>query len=237
MFLVGDAPPHNNYENTVDTLTTAANAIGKGIIVNTIQCGDMPETARAWKAIAQRGDGQYFAIAANGGVQAITTPYDEQIGDLASKLGATFVSYGFAREANAEAKRAAVNTQEAEAEAQVTYAAPAIAKAERGFNKVLNSKAYIGDLLQDIENGSVKLETMDPANLPASLQAMSPAERQQEIEKRLAARRELRSQIMSLSKERADFIAAEQKKTGDSGSGFDVVVSRAVQKQMVKRQF
>jgi len=237
MFLVGDAPPHDNYDNTVDTLTTAANAIGKGIIVNTIQCGDMLETARAWQAIAQRGDGQFFAIAANGGVQAIDTPYDGQIGDLASKLGATFVSYGFAGEANAEAKRAAVNTQEAEAEAQVAYAAPSIAKAERGVNKVLNSKAYIGDLLQDIENGSVKLETMDPANLPASLQAMSPAERQQEIEKRLAERREIRSQIMSLSKQRAAFIVAEQKKTADSASGFDVVVSRTVQKQMVKRQF
>src|SRR6185436_3488762 len=103
------------------------------------------------------------------------------------------------------------------------------------YNKALSNKAYVGDLLQDIENGSVKLDSMDPANLPASLQAMSPVERRQEIEKRLAERREIRSQITSLSKQRDDFIAAKAKKSGGEESGFDVVVSRAVRKQMVKR--
>lgn len=235
MFLVGDAPPHNNYNNTVDTLTTAANAVQKGIIVNTIQCGDMPETSEAWRAIAQHGSGQYFAIAANGGVQAIATPYDEQLGDLANKLGATFISYGFAGEVNAEAKRVAVAREAAATEARVVEAAPSAAKAERAYNKVLSKDAYVGDLLQNIENGSVKIDNVDSANLPASLQAMSPVERRQEIEKRLAERREIRAQIVSLSKQRADFITAEAQKNGGEGSGFDVVVSRAVQKQMVRR--
>lgn len=236
MFLVGDAPPHNNYNNTVDTLTTAANAVQKGIIVNTIQCGDMPETGEAWRAIAQRGHGQYFAIAANGGVQAISTPYDEQLGNLASKLGGTFISYGFAGEADAEAKRASVLTQQADIETRVE-AAPSAAKAERAYNKVLSKDAYVGDLLQNIENGSVELETLDPANLPASLQAMSPDERRAEIEKRLAERHQIRSEIVSLSQQRADFIAAERKKKGGEESGFDVVVSKAVQKQMMRRKF
>jgi uncharacterized protein YegL len=236
MFLVGDAPPHDNYANTVDTLTTAANAVQKGIIVNTIQCGDMAETARAWRAIAQRGNGQYFVIAANGGVQAIATPYDEKLGDLANKLGATFISYGYGGEADAEAKRGAVATQAAAAEARVAVTAPSAAKAERAYNKVLSKDAYIGDLLQSIENGSVKLDSIKEADLPASLQAMSPAERLQEIEKRLAERRDIRAEITSLAKQRADFIATEQKKNGGEGSGFDVVVLQAVQKQMMRKK-
>ena len=235
MFLVGDAPPHNDYDNTVDTLTTATNAIQKGIIVNTIQCGNLAVTTQAWQAIARRGDGQYFAVPANGGVQAIATPYDEQLGELANKLGATFVSYGFAGEADAEARRKAVATQAAATESRVLDA-PEEAKAERAVNKVLSNKAYVGDLLQDIENGSLKIEAINPADLPAWFQSMSPEQRRQEIEKRLAERREIRSQITTLSKQRADFIAAKEKKNGGERSGFDAVVSKVVQQQMVKRQ-
>src|SRR6185437_1253893 len=73
IFLVGDAPPHEDYD-AVDTLTTATSAVQKGIIVNTIQCGFSGETQRAWQAIAHRGNGQYFDVPADGGVQAITTP-------------------------------------------------------------------------------------------------------------------------------------------------------------------
>lgn len=235
MFLVGDAPPHNDYDNTVDTLTTATNAIQRGIIVNTIQCGNLAVTTQAWEAIARRGDGQYFAIPASGGVQAIATPYDDQLGELANKLGATFVSYGFAGEVDSEAKRTVVARQAAATETRVLRDAPAPAKAERAVNKVLSDKAYVGDLLQDIENGSLKIETINPADLPASFQSMSPDERRQEIEKRLAERRQLRSQIISLSKQRADYIAAQEKKNGGKGSGFDVVVTKAVQQQMMKR--
>src|SRR5262249_55634814 len=91
IFLVGDAPPHQNYTNEPDTLVTAAEAVQKGMIVNTIQCGISGETTSVWKAIAQRGQGQYFAIAQDGGVAAISSPYDEQLGQLATQLGATYV--------------------------------------------------------------------------------------------------------------------------------------------------
>ena len=40
-------------------------------------------------------------------------------------------------------------------------------------NKALNSKACIGDLLQDIENGSTKLESVKSQDLPSELQKLS----------------------------------------------------------------
>jgi uncharacterized protein YegL len=237
IFLVGDAPPHNDYHDEQDTQTTAMKAVQKGIIVNTIQCGISGETARAWQTIADFGHGEYFAIPADGGVQAITTPYDEQLGDLATRLGQTFTAYGYAGEADAEMKRGAVARQAAAIEARVATAASLGAKAERAINKVANSEAYVGDLLQNIENGTVKLDAIDPASLPESLQSMSPAERKQEIERRLAERQEIRSQISALSKQRIDFIAAEQKKSGSKEAGFDIVVSKEVQKQIKRMKF
>src|SRR5919108_5276744 len=80
IFLVGDAPPHEDYKNEPDTATTAAEAMQKGMVINTIQCGNISGTKEVWEAIARRGHGQYFSIAQDGGVQAITTPYDEQLG-------------------------------------------------------------------------------------------------------------------------------------------------------------
>ena len=94
LFLVGDAPPHDNYQDVPDTRATAAEAARKGMVVNTIQCGNLPDTRAIWQAIAQRGNGQYFSIAQDGGVQTIATPYDEQLGQLATKLGGTYVAYG-----------------------------------------------------------------------------------------------------------------------------------------------
>ena len=232
IFLVGDAPPHEDYD-AVDTLTTAAHAVQKGIIVNTVQCGISAETKRAWQAIADRGHGQYFAIAADGGVQAITTPYDEQLGDVARQLGATFVAYGLGAGAGGDAKRDEVNALAARVEARIVASAPASAKAERAINKAISPVAYLGDLFQQLENGSVKLEDIDPAQLPEALRSMSPSERQHEIEKRLAERRELRHQIMVLSRQRDAFIDAERKKR-EGGEGFDVVVLKALKEQMAR---
>ena len=91
LFLVGDAPPHN-YADEPDTLITADLAVKQGIIVNTIQCGTSATTKQVWEAIAQRGQGQYFVIPQDGGVQTISTPYDEQLSQLGSRLGGTYLA-------------------------------------------------------------------------------------------------------------------------------------------------
>lgn len=234
IFLVGDAPPHNDYRNTADTLDTAAGAVRKGIIVNTIQCGSSGETKRAWQNIAQKGNGEYFAIADNGGVQTISTPYDDQLGDLANQLGATFLPYGFGDGIVGKTKRAEVAARAAATEDRITYA-PSEAKAERALNKVANKEAYIGDLLQSIENGWVKLDAINPAELPEELQALDPAQRALEVERRLAQRSAIRGRILELSKQREASVNTERKKHGSEGEGFDTVVAKTVKTQMARK--
>ena len=235
IFLVGDAPPHDDYPNTADTLTTAATAVSKGIVVNTVQCGSSGETSRAWRAIAKSGNGEYFAIADNGGVPTTSTPYDEQLGDLANRLGSTFMAYGYGEGILGKERRAAVAREAAEAEGRIIYAMPS-AKAERALNKVISKDAYIGDLLQSIENGSVKLESINPTELPEELQALDPAQRAAEVERRLAERREIRARIIDLSKQREAFMDAERKKQNNKEEGFDTVVSKTVKAQMLRKK-
>ena len=121
-------------------------------------------------------------------------------------------------------------------ESTVATRGSTVARAERALNKAVNSDAYVGDLLQSIENGSVKLESVKEEDLPADLRKLSPDARQQELEKRLAERRNLRAQIVSLSKQRDEFIATERKKqNGGKQTGFDDAVAAALKEQLSRK--
>jgi Mg-chelatase subunit ChlD len=236
LFLVGDAPPHEDYHDEPTTDQSVADAARAGIIVNTIQCGADSQTTAKWQTIARMGQGEFFAIAQDGGVQAIATPYDKPLAELGAKLGSTFVAYGGGTGAEGESYRRAAREKQHKAEATVTASAPAVAAADRAVNKVVNSEAYVGDLLQAIENNSVKLDGVKDEDLPEDLRKMSAADRKVEVEKRLAARKKLREEIMTLSKQRDDFILKERKKTtGSASSGFDTSVARALKAQMAKK--
>jgi Mg-chelatase subunit ChlD len=235
IFLVGDAPPHNDYPEEPDTNTTATEAAQMGMIVNTIQCGEMQGTREAWQSIASMGEGQYFVIAQDGGVQAVKTPFDDQLGDLARALGETYVAYGGGAGAAGVEYRERAQAAATRLEAKVYDSAPAEAKAARAMNKVVNSYAYIGDVLQDIENGSVTVETLKVEDLPAELQQLSLEERKAEIERRLAKRRELRAQIVELARKRDEYIARERVKAGGANGSFDAAVSAALKEQLARK--
>lgn len=237
IFLVGDAPPHNDYMDEPDTATVAAEATRRGMIINTIQCGNMSDTKEAWQAIARRGQGQYFAIAQDGGVQAIATPYDEQLGELGRRLGGTFTAYGGGAGHAGASLRAMTVARQAAMESDVAASAPAPAQADRALNKALNDEAYAGDLLQNLENSSAKLDSVKEEDLPDDLRRLAPTAREQEVEKRLAERQNLRAEILALSKQRNEFIAAERKKQEAAGkqSGFDSAVASALKEQLARK--
>ena len=236
LFLVGDAPPHDDYSNEPDTLTTTAEAVRRGMVVNTIQCGAAEDTRRSWQQIAARGEGQYFAIAQDGGVQTVATPFDARLSELAAKLGSTYLAYGGGAGPAGTRHRAEAAQRQKAAEEKVVASAPTAAAADRAYNKALNRDAYVGDLLQSIENESVKLDEVKSEDLPDDLQKLTPAERKREVEKRLAERKQLRAQIVELSKQRDAYIAAERKKSAGAGkTGFDAAVSTALKAQMAKK--
>lgn len=229
LFLVGDAPPHDDYGQEPPCLTTTSNAVGKGLIVNTIQCGDQTDTRQVWQEIAQRGEGRYFAIAQNGGVTTVATPYDKKLAELGSKIGGTYMAYG------AAPARSRAMGMASETEMRVSAAAPAAAAADRAVNKAINRYAYEGDLLQDVENGAVKAESVKEDQLPDDLKKLSPEARKKEITRRIAVRKALRREILTLSKQRDAYLRTAQKQKGKKPTGFDTVVAEALRKQAAKK--
>ncbi|MDT5271087.1 MAG: hypothetical protein QOH49_3273 [Acidobacteriota bacterium] len=235
VFLVGDAPPHDDYVQEPDTLDTTAEAVKAGMVVNTIQCGAEGLTQQVWQQIARRGEGQYFAIAQDGGVQTVATPYDSRLSELGGRLGSTYLAYGGGAGEDGRRFREAATERQVKTESAVAGAAPAVAQADRAVNKALNRDAYVGDLLQSIENGSVKFDDVKAEDLPADLQKLPAGERQKEIERRLADRQKIRDEIVSLKKQRDDYIAAERKKHSGTQTGFDAAVATALKEQLARK--
>ena len=227
MFLVGDAPPHDDYRNLPATDASSRSAARRGIIVNAIQCGNDAETTQAWRNVAQYGGGEYFAIAQDGGVDIAVTPYDEQLARLGEQMGATYMAYG------ASEKRVARQSAQVAMESSVAAAAPPAAIAERALNKALNDRAYDdSDLVQKAESGKLALPQIAAAELPDSLRRLAPEQRQAALDKAVAQRKALRAKIVTLSKQRDQYLAGQRAKGGAGKAGFDTAVSHALARQI-----
>ena len=224
IFLVGDARPHTDYKDYPSVVETAKSAHNRGIIINTVQCGNLQETDKFWREIAQYANGEYFAIEQNGGMVTITTPYDKELVQLGNKLDSHYIPYGN------EKSRTVSMEESKKGVAMIAAAAPMEASADRAVNKSINSYSYAeNDLIQSIENGTVKLSAVKAGELPENMQKMGSSEREEYVNKLIAERKSIRAEITEISKKRDQYIKQNTKQKGDA---FDQAVSTALQKQI-----
>ena len=87
-----------------------------------------------------------------------------------------------------------------------------------------------GELLDALEEGTVKLEKVEKSSLPPDWQKLSAEELKSRLAEQKAKRTELQTEIARLSKERDAYIDAERKKTAKSGKGdaFDEKVAETL---------
>ena len=57
VFLVGDYPPHMDYPDDVKYEVSCREAVKRDLIIDTVQCGDVAETATVWKEYRPPGGG------------------------------------------------------------------------------------------------------------------------------------------------------------------------------------
>lgn len=228
VFLVGDAPPHMDYQDDVKYPEVVAAARAKGIVVNTIQCGDDRSAVAPWRHIAALGQGRYFTVDQAGSAVAIATPYDDRLAALAAELDATRIYYGNARELE-EAQRKLAATDE------INVSASAAARARRAaYNATASGLAnLVGDkeLVQDVASGRVELAKVPKAELPPALAALPPTEQSALVAQTAAKREELQRQIAELAAERDAFIAKEVEARGGAADSLDQQIYEAVREQ------
>lgn len=228
VFLVGDAPPHMDYQDDVKYPQTLAIAKARGIVVNAIQCGAERETARQWQHVAQLGAGRYFQVEQAGSAVAIATPLDEKIAELSAALDATRTYYG-----TAEARKR--KQRKERATAKLHAGASAASRARRAaFNATAGGEANLlgeGELIDDVASGRVDLATIERRELPASMQSMQPEEQQALIDDTAKRRDALARQIKELGEQRAAFLKQKVAELGGAKDSLDHKIYSAIKAQ------
>ncbi len=230
IFLIGDAPPHMDY-NEVRYPMIVADALEKGIVINTIQCGEMSTTVAPWTQIARLGHGNFFQVNQAGGAVAYSTPYDDKIAQLSAKLDDTRLYYGTAEEKERMKSKVAA-TDKLHASASIA------ARARRGvFNATVGGRANLlgeNELVDVIASGAVELDEIDSEALPAALKPMAPAEQKAYVARLATKRDDLQRQIRELSVDRDGYLAKKVEEAGGLKDSLDQRLYEAVKEQAGK---
>ena len=227
IFIIGDAPPHMDY-NEVRYPQIVAPALEKGIVINTIQCGEIPSAIEPWTQIASLGHGIFFQVEQAGGSVAYTTPFDEQIADLSAKLDDTRLYYG--TEEEKEKMRGKVAATD-----KLHAGASLASRARRGvFNVSAGGRTnLLGDneLVSAVASGSIDLNELDEDALPEALKPMARAEQEAFVAELAEERADLQRQIRELSQDRDGYLAKKVDAAGGLKDSLDQKIYDAVKEQ------
>ena len=223
IFLVGDAPPHMDYQDDIKYEVSCKEALAKNIIINTVQCGSDSSCTVPWQEIAKKGEGEYVQIGQQGDMVAVTTPFDEKIVELTKELNATVIGYG-SRERQAEVSKKLGAAAMSSSAVQADRAA---------FNAFSDGRAVQGsnDLVYEMSQNGVDLSKVKAEELPENMQKMSKEEQQQYVDSQIAKRKEINAQIAEQSKQRSEWLA-EQSRAKPAANSFDAKVSEIITTQM-----
>lgn len=225
MFIAGNEP---FTQGPVSSQDACKAAIQKGVVVNTIHCGDQAQGERGgWRTGAALAEGKYLTINQDKAIVHVDTPQDQEITRLSIELNKTYISYG-----KDGARGMANQTAQDNNASSYKQAGSAV---ERAVTKTsANYKNSTWDLVDACKKDGLKLADVPEAELPAELKKMTPEERQAYVDKNAAERTEIQIKIKKLNDERQAYIAKEAKEKGQDDT-LDKAMAKAVREQAEKR--
>ncbi|MEJ0088592.1 MAG: vWA domain-containing protein [Limisphaerales bacterium] len=227
IFIAGNEP---FTQGPVDYVDPCKSAKARGIIVNTIHCGDeRTGVDTMWRDGARLGDGKFLVIDQDRAVAYVEAPQDKEIAKLSSDLNGTYLAYGRAGGSSFARQEA----QDRNASTLASAGAPverAVAKSSANYNN------GSWDLVDAAKDKDFKLDAVKESELPATMQALPPAERKEFIEQKSQERAELQARIKELNAAREKFVAARMKEIAGTNT-LDSVVITTVREQAQTRAF
>ncbi|MDX2132940.1 MAG: VWA domain-containing protein [Planctomycetota bacterium] len=222
-------------DQTFTNPAVCADAISKGIMINTIYCGNPGDSiAPGWREVARLADGEYAAIDQNKN-DVIATPHDQKLIELSAALNGTYVAYG--------PKGETATRNQTMQDSNAASAAPAAAAERASMKAGLLYRNASWDLVDAVLTGEekdrVKLDEVKAEDLPEALRGKPAAEQRAYLEAKLAERTDLQRQIAAETQKRDAFIEAERARTAqESGEkDFGSVLREAVRRQAAKKGF
>jgi hypothetical protein len=225
IFIAGNEPFTQGKLNYRDAV---ANAKEKDVIVNTIFCGAYEQgISTDWKSGAQLTGGEYMAIDHNREVVHISTPYDDVIIKLNSKLNKTYISYGAL--GAAKIQQQSVQDDNAMEMEEAVAVKRAVSKSSRLYT---NSS---WDLVDASKSEDFDLDKIKKEQLPTELRSKSKTEIASYIDGKKKERNDIQKEIQELNNKREAYIAS-QAKNSEKGELENAMLT-AIKKQAAKRNY
>ncbi|MCW8131466.1 MAG: VWA domain-containing protein [Planctomycetota bacterium] len=226
IFIAGNEPFS---QGSVDYRVSCREAIAKGIMVNTIFCGNAQQGVQTgWKDGATLADGSYMNIDQNLAVAHVDAPQDKAILELNQKLSGTYIAYG--RDGEAKKENQAVQDRNSEQAGQGSL------RAQTKASGLYRNESW--DLVDAAKDEKFKLADVKAEELPEEMRRLSAEERKAYVEAKAQERAKIQKQIAELSAEREKFVAEELKKRGEDKNGtLGQAMIEAARKQAEKLEF
>ena len=199
----------------------------KGVIVNTIYCGDRLQGIKEhWNLSAECGNGSFTNINSDARLEDIPTPYDSTLITLNYKLNGTYINYGnngydgLALQGSVDVKNYSFNKT----------AAVARISAKADTNLYFNGS---WDLIDASSDDKAILERIDMKTLPDSLRSKNKTQLQAIIAQKRAERTNLQNEIRATSAKREIYINEERTKRSKNNT--DQTLETEVEK-MIREQ-
>ena len=223
IFLVGDAPPHMDYQDGFDYRRHVGEARQRGIVVEAILCGGDMQAAAVWQEIAALGQGHYAQIDGQGGMPAAVTPVDADLARLNGELAATVVAGGTAAEQAGIARRL-----------EARKAMPAAAAAEAASYFADAGRLATKDLVDlPVAEQKQEIESLQRAGAaPSAVKGKSAEEAVAFLQAQKGRRAELQTRIQALQKQRERYLRAQP---GAKADAFDDKVVQNLREQAAQQ--
>jgi hypothetical protein len=179
-------------------------AKNKGVIVNTIYCGDRMQGIREhWNLNSECGNGSFTNINQDAKIDDIPTPYDSLIITMNGTLNNTYMaynSYGYNKMQEVVAVDAMNSSMSKSAGIKRTKV--------KGNSAIYNQASW--DLIDAKEKDKNAIAKLDRKTLPDSLQKKTNAELEKMVEEKRQQRSAAQKEIETLNAKRDAYIAAEK---------------------------
>ena len=223
-------------QGPISSSESVKEAISKGVIVNTIHCGnEQVGISGGWKQGAILADGKFLTIDHNRAVVHIEAPQDAEIVKLNTKLNNTYVAYGKI----GALKKLDQVAQDTNANAKAASGASVQRAVSKGSKNYWNGNWDLVDASKQKDFDITKVEKKD---LPKELQAMTTEQLKAHVAKMDQQRVVIQKQIMELNKKRNTYVAEKRKEMAEKEGNkaektLDEAVASTVRAQAEKKGY
>jgi hypothetical protein len=224
IFIAGNEP----FDQGPIVWTQSVNLAVKGdILVNTIYCGSAESQERQlWASGATLAKGSNFNINQNQVIVVIKSPYDDEISSWNTKLNETYIPYG----------RQGIIGQQRQAAEDSNAGKNMLMRSASKASEYYDNASW--DLLDALENGTVKLETISGDSLPEIMRGMTLTEKRAYVAGKKAERERIKKTIRELSQKRTEYVERQRKASTDKGENtVDSVIIQSLRQQLAAKGF